>query len=238
MILQEAPIATDRYRQAILRKFRNRLALNPALNRSLVSFQANRKTPIYNWFKYKEGFSAEMVQYLISQVTKKPGVLLDPFAGAGTALFAACPLGWETIGIEILPVGFYVANARLSAERIKVDAFEKEFEKATNGVKWQEQFRDQFAYKHVPITQGAFPRQTERAIGGYRAYCATQVKDSTIRKLMEFACMSILESVSYTRKDGQYLRWDFRSGKAIQARRRRFLRGADLVARQQEDCIC
>ena len=30
--------------------------------------------------------------------------------------------------------------------------------------------------------------------------------------------MSVLEAVSYTRKDGQYLRWDYRSGRALRAR--------------------
>ena len=30
--------------------------------------------------------------------------------------------------------------------------------------------------------------------------------------------MTILEGVSYTRKDGQYLRWDYRSGRALKAR--------------------
>ena len=30
--------------------------------------------------------------------------------------------------------------------------------------------------------------------------------------------MSVLESVSFTRKDGQYLRWDYRSGRKLRAR--------------------
>ena len=30
--------------------------------------------------------------------------------------------------------------------------------------------------------------------------------------------MTILEDVSYTRKDGQYLRWDYRSGRALRTR--------------------
>jgi hypothetical protein len=32
-------------------------------------------------------------------------------------------------------------------------------------------------------------------------------------RLLRFALLCILESVSYTRKDGQYLRWDYRSGR-------------------------
>ena len=41
----------------------------------------------------------------------------------------------------------------------------------------------------------------------------TGVGDSGIRMLLDLACMSVLEECSYTRKDGQYLRWDYRSGR-------------------------
>ena len=34
-----------------------------------------------------------------------------------------------------------------------------------------------------------------------------------MRYLFWLACLSILEDVSYTRKDGQYLRWDHRSSR-------------------------
>jgi SAM-dependent methyltransferase len=34
-----------------------------------------------------------------------------------------------------------------------------------------------------------------------------------VRTVLLFALLSVLESVSYTRKDGQYLRWDHRSGR-------------------------
>ena len=40
----------------------------------------------------------------------------------------------------------------------------------------------------------------------------------SIRSLLNLACMSVLEEVSYTRKDGQYLRWDYRSGRSLRSR--------------------
>ena len=33
------------------------------------------------------------------------------------------------------------------------------------------------------------------------------------REILLFALLCVLESISYTRKDGQYLRWDYRSGR-------------------------
>jgi len=76
-------------REALWKRFRSKLVTNPRLDRTLVSFQANRKLPFYRWLKYKEGFSAEFVRYAMGELTNSHGVLLDPFAGTGTALFVA-----------------------------------------------------------------------------------------------------------------------------------------------------
>jgi hypothetical protein len=38
-------------------------------------------------------------------------------------------------------------------------------------------------------------------------------ENERVQAILKFALLSILESISYTRKDGQYLRWDYRSGK-------------------------
>lgn len=198
-------------REALYRRFRPKLATNPHLNRTLVSFQANRRLPYYRWLKYKEGFSADFVEYAIRELTKSQGLLLDPFAGTGTSLFAARRMGWDGIGIELLPLGFFAAAARLASENVEPKKFERALDKV-EGQKWSSHFDPEYMLAHVPITTGAFSSRTERSIAGYRAYCA-RIKDGYVRKLFELACLSVLESVSYTRKDGQYLRWDHRAGK-------------------------
>ena len=45
----------------------------------LVTFMPNKKTPIYNWFYYKEGFSKEFVDILLDRFGIKSGqTVLDP----------------------------------------------------------------------------------------------------------------------------------------------------------------
>ena len=39
----------------------------------------------------------------------------------------------------------------------------------------------------------------------------------SIQKILRFALICVLESVSYTRKDGQILRWDNRSGRNLKS---------------------
>jgi tRNA G10 N-methylase Trm11 len=95
------------------RRWKNKLILEPALSRSLVSFQANKGRAVYRWFKYKEAFSAEMVEYFLNRYKISKGVLIDPFAGSGTALFSAGAFGMKAEGIELLPIGQTVIATKL-----------------------------------------------------------------------------------------------------------------------------
>lgn len=198
-------------REELYYRFQDRLVTNGQLDRTLVSFQANRNLPYYRWLKYKEGFSAQFIEYVIRKLVSTPGILLDPFAGTGAALFAARRLGWDTIGIELLPVGFFAVEARIAAEQVRTRDLQREVDKMEE-ITWEDLYDEDWRLKHVSITKGAFPEHTERAIAGYRAYCS-RVKNSRVRTLLELAGLSVLESVSYTRKDGQYLRWDYRANK-------------------------
>ena len=63
------------------------------------SASKQQSTPFYGWFKYREGFSESLVSNLLRELHPHPGVLLDPFAGSGSALFAGRNLGWELHGI-------------------------------------------------------------------------------------------------------------------------------------------
>lgn len=208
--------ASTTHRDALLERFSDRIECNPKLDRSLVSFQANRTSPILKWFKYKEGFSARLVEYLLDEMKCSTGTLLDPFAGTGTALFGGRERGLSAIGIELLPVGSQVIAARLALERVRAADFAQQVALAAK-LDWEERFDPSFAIPHINITDGAFPRKSERAIAGYRAYCRT-IKNPDLQLLFEFAGLAVLEETSFTRKDGQYLRWDARTpGRQIES---------------------
>ncbi len=199
-------------RQKLYDRFSDKLEIAPNLNRKVVSFQANKQEPVYRWFKYKEGFSSNLVKYFLTKYSRSPGKLLDPFAGAGTTLFAGQQLGWEPYGIELLPVGPFAIETRQALD--EVDAQNLKLAVANIWADLEKSHYADYRIRHIPITQDAFPEATEATLNKYLGYCA-RVKNDRIRTILRFAAFAILEEISYTRKDGQYLRWDYRSGRQL-----------------------
>lgn len=199
-------------RERLYNYFAGKLTTAENLNRKVVSFQANKTEPIYRWFKYKEGFSSSLVKYFLTKYSPNPGKLLDPFAGTGTALFAAQHLGWKSYGIEILPVGIFVMKTREALCSIPLEKLH-----TTINNLWNDFSQLQDCNKHIhhiSITKDAFPEETELSLDKYLTFCAT-IEDKNVQQVLRFAAFSVLEEISFTRKDGQYLRWDYRSKRTL-----------------------
>jgi len=195
-------------REKLFERLSNKLETAYNLNRKIVSFQANKEEPIYRWFKYKEGFSSALVKYFLSEFSSKPGKVLDPFAGAGTTLFAGQELGWDSYGIELLPVGTFVMQTRQALNEIDIEKLRLLVKKM-----WSEIPKCLVSEKfinHISITKDAFPDETEEYLNKYLTFCS-QLDDKYIQIILRFAAFTVLEEISFTRKDGQYLRWDYRS---------------------------
>lgn len=200
----------DQLDEELLEHFQSKLVVEPALSRSVVSFQANKDRQGYRWFKYREGFSASLVEYLLSRYSVQAGPVLDPFAGSGTVLFSASDHGLDADGIELLPIGWEIIGARqlLATEFEPSDI--QELEQWVASRTW-ERSEKRSAITELRITTGAYPQETKESIECFLG--AIQQVNEKLQVVLRFALLSVLESISYTRKDGQYLRWDYRSGR-------------------------
>ena len=49
--------------------FKSQFSVSPFLSRKIVSFQGNKDKPAYSWYKYKEAFSASLVEYFLGNYT-------------------------------------------------------------------------------------------------------------------------------------------------------------------------
>jgi DNA modification methylase len=76
-----------------------------------VTFAPNKGIPIHNWFYFKEGYSKQLVDWLIDRYSLK-GKILDPFSGTGTTILACKQRGIEAAGMDVSPLMVTVGNAK------------------------------------------------------------------------------------------------------------------------------
>jgi DNA modification methylase len=190
--------------------FSSKLVVDNNLTRKLVSFQANKTRNHYRWYKFKEAFSAELVEYLITKYKISSGKVLDPFAGAGTTLFACSELGYDSEGIEILPVGQQIIKSGIIARSSNIENLIERLEYWKTSNLWNKKGATK-NFEVFRITDGAYPAETEHKIKRFLGDLEKEAPDT--REILLLGLLCVIESISYTRKDGQYLRWDYRSGR-------------------------
>ncbi len=99
-------VTSSAARVALERKYQSLLLPTERFTRQIVSYQANKSARLHRWFKYKEGFSAQLVEKLIQEFAlQAPQRILDPFAGVSTTLLVAREFGLSATGIEVMPIG-------------------------------------------------------------------------------------------------------------------------------------
>ena len=200
----------ERLDRELCKQLKDKFVLHSNLTRSLVSFQANKTRAVYRWYKYKEAFSASLIEYLFGKYRITSGKILDPFAGSGTALFVAASMGINAEGVEILPIGQHITITRrlLESEFTTADFTTLDHWLMTRP--WMHS-QNKTSLPELRITRGAYPEHTHEAIEKYMG--AWEKENDRVQAVLRFALLCVLEAISFTRKDGQYLRWDYRAGR-------------------------
>lgn len=195
-------------------------------NRKLVSYQGNKGEIAHGWIRYKEGFSFKLVELLIKEFGIRQGnTILEPFCGSGTTLLVCKALGINALGFEILPVCHLMWEAKSYLEKYDVEELTDTFNRLIE----TEPNKAELAFPHIVITKDAFSQKTENDLMFFSAWIEDQTVSKETKALYRLLITSILEEVSYTRKDGQYLRWDYRSDKVQQRNQARISKGKKPV---------
>jgi DNA modification methylase len=78
-----------------------------------IQFNPNEKRPVHRWWPYVQGFSAGFVAQTCERFGAGRGsVVFDPFCGSGTVPVTARMLGAKGIGIDMMPIAAFVADAK------------------------------------------------------------------------------------------------------------------------------
>lgn len=215
-------MACSTARSALELRYAPLLQPTSRFNRKLVSYQANKATSTHRWFKFKEGFSAQLVKEFVREFGLGPSQrILDPFAGVSTTLMVAEELGIDATGIEVMPIGELIWKAKSGAAEYDIGRLREIRE-------WVAKTRPQRSsrrFPHIPITRQAFDDEQEAQLMWYKEKFASFDVDGKTGDLLRFVLVSILEDISYTSKDGQFLRWDSRSNKMKMRNQQRIAEG-------------
>lgn len=180
---------------------------NNATYTSLLNYSDDLKKPFQRWYRYKEGFSVELVEELINQYSsKKKGLILDPFSGSGSTLLAANRKGFRSAGFEVNPFSYFLSRCKVdNYDKTTVEEFKDVYEEI---LKLGEQESEQYDLPKLSISNKVFSSEIEKYyMGIYTLIERKHVKNEQVRNLLKLGWLACLEPLSNYRKAGNGLKY-------------------------------
>lgn len=173
---------------------------------SLLNYSDDLSKPFQRWYRYKEGFSVELVEQLINEFsTRKKGIILDPFAGSGSTLLAAQMNGYDACGFEVNPFSYYLANCKLDSYTSgEIEEFKKQYELILDKAKETLQY----TLPKLSISEKVFDDEIEK----YMMTIDLLIDESKgvsdkVRKLLKLGWLACIEPLCNYRKAGNGLKY-------------------------------
>lgn len=217
----------DEARREIEKRYAGVLEITDKFNRQSVSYQLNKKEVLHSWLKYKEGFSADLVNMLLDEMEAKPGDwVMDPFMGSGTTALVCQMRGINSIGYDIMPVSAVSIKTKAAIQRYdtnEIKALIRDVEALSVPLNYSG------CTPYIRITQDAYPEKNEKFLHYIAVWRDESEYSENAKDLLTLCIINSLERCSYTSKVGQYLGWDCRSKKVINANRLRAEKGQKLL---------
>lgn len=173
---------------------------------SLLNYSDDLNKPFQRWYRYKEGFSVELVEHLIHEYSvHKKGVILDPFSGSGSTLLAASHLGYEGVGFEVNPFSCFLSQCKLdtySEEEVK--QFKQHYERILEEAGT---LQEAYTLPGLSISAKVFDREIEKYFMNTGALIdAVPDNEKKIRNLLKLGWLACLEPLCNYRKAGNGLK--------------------------------
>ena len=132
----------------------------------------------------------------------------------------------NSIGYDIMPISEVSISAKANVMRYDINEIEALLAAFTDI-----QMPDDYTRKtpYITITNTAYPDFNERFIQYATEWIQQSSYSSEAKNLFSLCVINSLERCSYTSKSGQYLSWDSRSKKVIEANKERAKAGRRLL---------
>lgn len=187
--------------------------LKSATYKSLVNYATDLHSPIQRWYRYKEGYSINLIEQLLEEYgVKKGDVILDPFCGSGSTIVQAKTKGCHGIGFEINPFSVLLTRGKTrNYTESDLKNFKEEGESLLNKVNTVPKAEKP---KLSTIDKLFNPDVLDYLLGIKRQI--QEIKNKKVKDLLFLSWLSILEEASHYRKGGNGLK--IRKGKTLRAR--------------------
>ena len=172
---------------------------------SLLNYSDDLSTSRQRWYRYKEGYSLELVKKIIKEYNNNPeGTILDPFLGSGSTILAANEMGLRGIGFEVNPFSYNLANAKLKNYTIE---FCTEFENIIKDITIDKKIPNvEYKLPNLSISKKVFNSNVEEIMMSIKKYILDLDIDEDMRSLLMIGWISNIERLSNYRKAGNGLK--------------------------------
>ena len=188
-------------REGLEAKFKNKMHEGLRLSSS-VSYVGNKKIPFLRIYRYKEAFAFNFVKDFLKRFgADSDDYVFDPFSGLGTTMFTSMLSSIPSIGIDKLPVAYFISKTLPLFLFLKENEIKKVWESTKPRI---ETSKPADVAMDVPIMQVAFNEKNLLLLRKLKS--AIDGLSEPYKDIFLLLFFSILEECSFTSKDGQFLR--------------------------------
>jgi len=169
----------------------------------MVHAQPNSGEPFQRWFRYREGFSPELITRAIAGLKIPCERVLDPFCGAGSTLVAAQHAQVASVGFDVNPIVALVARTKThnysSDDISRINASITELERISESM-------TSASRPALSILEKVFREDVLQALLTAR-HVIDILEDGRAKDFLLTGWLSILEGVSNTFKEGNGIKY-------------------------------